>query len=61
MYCLSIVLFYVLFVSILLFYVLFVCVCVLYYCHHVSVQLHLNISFHIISHRYALMGGFIDL
>jgi len=43
-----IVLFYVLFVSIVLFYVLFVCKCVLYYCHRVSTQLQLNISYHII-------------
>ena len=42
-----IVLFYVLFVSIVLFYVLFVCKCVLYYCHRVSTQLQLNISYHV--------------
>jgi len=46
MYC-WIVLFWVLFVSIVLFYVLFVCKCVLYYCHRVSTQLQLNISYHI--------------
>ena len=38
--------FYVLFLSIMLFYVLFVCKCVLYYCHEVSTQLQLNISYH---------------
>ena len=31
---------------IVLFYVLFVCKCVLYYCHQVSAQLQLNISYH---------------
>jgi len=41
----SIVLFYVLFVSIVLFFVLFVCKCVLYYCHRVVTQLQLNISY----------------
>jgi len=41
----SIVLFCVLFVSIVLFYVLFVCKCILYYCHWVSTQLQLNISY----------------
>jgi len=41
------VLFYILFVSIVLFYVLFVCKCVLYYCHRLSTQLQLNISYHI--------------
>jgi hypothetical protein len=30
------------------FSVLFVCICVLYYCHRVATQLHLNISYHII-------------
>ena len=40
-----IVLFYVLFLSIVLFYVLSVCKCVLYYCHRVSTQLQLNISY----------------
>jgi len=39
------VLFCVLFVSIVLFCVLFVCKCVLYYCHRVSTQLQLNISY----------------
>jgi hypothetical protein len=38
----------VLFVSIVLFCVLFVCKCVLYYCHRVSTQLQLNISYNII-------------
>jgi hypothetical protein len=33
-----------------LFYVLFVCKCVLYYCHRVSTQLKLNVSYHIIYH-----------
>jgi hypothetical protein len=41
-----IVLFCVLFVSIVLFYLLFVCKCVLYYCHRVSTQLQLNVSYH---------------
>jgi hypothetical protein len=31
---------------IVLFYVLFVCKCVLYYCHRVTTQLQLNISYH---------------
>jgi len=31
-----------------LFYVLFECKCVLYYCHRVSTQLQLNVSYHII-------------
>ena len=39
--------FYELFLSIVLFYVLVVCKCVLYYCHGVSTQLQLNISYHI--------------
>jgi len=39
-------LFYVLFLLIVLYYVLFVCKCVLYYCHWVSTQLHLNMSYH---------------
>jgi hypothetical protein len=43
----SIVLFYVLFVSIVLFCVLFVYKCVVYYCHWVSIQLQLNISYRI--------------
>jgi len=43
------VLLYVLFVPIVLFYVLFMCKCVLYYCHRVSTQLQLNISYHKIS------------
>jgi hypothetical protein len=44
-----IVLFYVLFVLFvsIMFYVLFVCKCVLYYCHRVSTQLQLNMSYHI--------------
>ena len=41
-----IVLFYVLFLSIVLFYVLSLCKCELYYCHRVSTQLQLNISYH---------------
>jgi len=32
------------------FYVLFVCKCLLYYCHRVSTQLQLNISYRIISY-----------
>jgi hypothetical protein len=40
-----IVLFYVLFVLIVMFCVLFVCKRVLYYCHRVSTQLQLNISY----------------
>ena len=47
----SIVLFYVLFMSIVLFYVLFVCKCVLYYCHRVSTQFQLKISYHIKSYH----------
>jgi hypothetical protein len=47
----SIVLFCVLIVSIVLFCVLFVCKCVLYYCHLVSTQLQLNISYHIKSYH----------
>jgi hypothetical protein len=42
----SIVLFYVFFLSIVLLYVFFVCKCVVYYCHRVSTQLQLNISYH---------------
>jgi len=34
-------------VSIVLFYVLFMSKCVLYYCHRVSIQLQLNVSYHI--------------
>jgi len=44
-------LFYVLFLSIVLFYVLLVCKCVMYYCHRVSTQLQLNISYHILSYQ----------
>jgi hypothetical protein len=33
-------------VLIVLFYVLFVCKCLLYYCHRVSTQLQLNMSYH---------------
>jgi hypothetical protein len=40
------IIFYVLFLSIVLFYELFVCKYVLYYCHRVSTQLKLNISYH---------------
>jgi hypothetical protein len=50
-YFLSIVLFYVLFLSIVLFYVFFVCKCVPYYCHWVSTQLQLNISYPILSYH----------
>jgi hypothetical protein len=49
-----IVLFNVLFVSILLFSVFLVCICVLYYCHRVSTQLQLNISYHIVSYHIIL-------
>jgi len=52
----SIVLFYVLFVSIVLFYVLFVCKCVLYYCHRMTTQLQLNISYHIAILHAAMKG-----
>ena len=50
-----IVLLYVLFLLIV-FYVLFVCKCVLYYCHRVSTQLRLNISYHTIN--YLISCGF---
>jgi len=46
----SIVLFCILFVSSVLSRVLFVCKFVLYYCHRVSTQLQLNISYHITYH-----------
>jgi len=58
-------LFYVLFAPTVLFCVLFVCKCVLYYCHRLSTQLQLNISYRInpldtelnpICHLLALLG-----
>jgi hypothetical protein len=42
------------FVSTVLFYVLFVCKCVLYYCHRVSTQLQLNISYQISTKLHSL-------
>jgi hypothetical protein len=48
----------VLFVPIVLFCVLFVCQCVLYYCHRVSTQLQLNISYHIIYNIISYLAQF---
>ena len=49
-----IVLFYVLFCVHCVVHVLFVCKCVLYYCHRVSTQLQLNISYHISKQSFLL-------
>ena len=40
--------------------VLFVCICVLNYCHRVTTQLQLNISYHISYHINARTGGWLN-
>jgi hypothetical protein len=46
------------FCFIVLFCVLFLCKCVLYYCHRVSTQLQLNMSYHITSYHNSLQHEF---